>query len=61
MSDSDDKVCKKEACDIQTCLRSNDYQQSMCAAAVQALIECCRSTTVPVVHCAFPAKKNVKK
>jgi hypothetical protein len=55
----DTKTCKKEACAIQTCLKNNDYQQQMCSAAVKALVECCRKSIGPNVHCAFPAKKKM--
>lgn len=47
--------CKAEACAIQECLSSNDYQEAKCLPAINALIQCCeqfQEDEAPV-HCAF--------
>ncbi|KAL1931817.1 hypothetical protein VTP01DRAFT_9961 [Rhizomucor pusillus] len=33
--------CQKEACAIQDCLGKNNYQESKCEQAIQALRQCC--------------------
>ncbi|KAI8147659.1 hypothetical protein BJV82DRAFT_596409 [Fennellomyces sp. T-0311] len=33
--------CQKYACDIQDCLSKNNYQESKCERAIQALRQCC--------------------
>jgi hypothetical protein len=36
-------TCKPQACAIQTCLASNDYQEKKCIKEIAALIACCDS------------------
>ncbi|GFO38312.1 Cx9c motif-containing protein 4, mitochondrial [Plakobranchus ocellatus] len=33
--------CKTYACALQSCLSANDFQESKCKAAIDALYECC--------------------
>uniref|UniRef100_A0A2C9M6M1 Cx9C motif-containing protein 4, mitochondrial n=1 Tax=Biomphalaria glabrata TaxID=6526 RepID=A0A2C9M6M1_BIOGL len=33
--------CQKFACDLQSCLRVNDYQEWKCQHVIQALYNCC--------------------
>ncbi|CAL1528955.1 unnamed protein product [Lymnaea stagnalis] len=33
--------CQKYACDLQTCLQANDYQEWHCEPVLQALYDCC--------------------
>lgn len=33
--------CQKFACDIQTCLAKNNYQEAKCAYELRKLVECC--------------------
>ena len=34
--------CKKLACEIQTCLERNQYQQVKCEKQIEALVMCCK-------------------
>lgn len=34
--------CKQEACDIQTCLKNNHFQQDKCLEYIENLKKCCR-------------------
>lgn len=34
--------CQKEACNIQSCLQKNNYQEEKCAAQLRAMLDCCR-------------------
>lgn len=58
MSKSKLGPCKQQACDIQACLSSNDYQDSKCMKEIAALIKCCdeRPAGESPVHCAFSSR-----
>lgn len=49
--------CKQQACDIQSCLASSDYQEERCIHQIAALIDCCAAQAAAgsdnPVHCAF--------
>ena len=37
--------CQKYACAIQGCLKSNNYDEKKCEAAILAMIKCCDNLT----------------
>ncbi|CAI2168751.1 11030_t:CDS:2 [Funneliformis geosporum] len=37
----DSQPCLNEACQIQTCLQKNDYQEARCQQAIDKLLQCC--------------------
>ena len=34
--------CKQEACDIQSCLKRNNFQEEKCLDTIDKLKDCCR-------------------
>lgn len=34
--------CKQEACDIQSCLKKNNYVEERCTDEIERLKDCCR-------------------
>jgi hypothetical protein len=49
--------CKQQACNIQSCISRNDYQERKCLKEIAALIACCDQEAAEgndkPVHCAF--------
>ncbi|CAG8525039.1 9405_t:CDS:2 [Funneliformis mosseae] len=37
----DSQPCLREACQIQTCLQENDFQEARCQNAIDKLLQCC--------------------
>ena len=33
--------CQKYACELQVCLKNNNYQESKCQKALDRLVKCC--------------------
>lgn len=50
--------CKKYACAIQDCLRQNNYQESKCLEAIEAMKKCCRGLTTYSFICEGMLEKN---
>ncbi|CAI5737308.1 unnamed protein product [Hyaloperonospora brassicae] len=40
-----ERMCKKQACAIQVCLRRREYQESKCAAVIKRYYDCCAAAT----------------
>ncbi|KAK9845078.1 hypothetical protein WJX74_010356 [Apatococcus lobatus] len=45
--------CKKEACNIQACLKSNNYDNDHCATELDQLKQCCEKAGDKPIHCAM--------
>ncbi|GBB91596.1 hypothetical protein RclHR1_00190009 [Rhizophagus clarus] len=39
--DKNQQPCLREACQIQTCLQNNNYQESRCQKVIEELFKCC--------------------
>ncbi|KAI4367429.1 hypothetical protein MLD38_023167 [Melastoma candidum] len=44
--------CKKEACDIQSCLTKNNFLPQRCEKVIRALQSCCEQCEYNSTHCA---------
>eukprot|EP00250_Pteridium_aquilinum_P012374 c20689_g1_i2 orf=326-520(+) len=47
--------CSQEACDIQTCIKKNDYVLERCFGVIEALQACCEKCNSKSTHCASVA------
>ena len=45
--------CKKQACNIQACLKQNNYDTQHCATELDQLKRCCEKADDQPVHCAM--------
>ena len=50
--------CKKEACAIQACLKSNNYDNEHCATELDQLKKCCEKAGDQPIHCAMFGSKS---
>lgn len=41
----DKEPCQKYACAIQSCLKANNYNESKCEEAIEAMRKCCAKLT----------------
>ncbi|XP_031489745.1 uncharacterized protein LOC116257271 [Nymphaea colorata] len=48
----DREPCKKEACDIQSCLTKNNFIPQRCLQVIQKLQLCCEKCKYNSTHCA---------
>ncbi|XP_020680281.1 cx9C motif-containing protein 4, mitochondrial [Dendrobium catenatum] len=44
--------CKKEACDIQSCLTKNNFNPQRCLKVIEMLQACCENCSYNSTHCA---------
>jgi len=42
MSQKRNDPCQKRACELQVCLKKENFQESACKAYIDRLVECCR-------------------
>ncbi|XP_076903416.1 uncharacterized protein LOC143558465 [Bidens hawaiensis] len=45
------EACKKEACDIQSCLSKNNFLPQRCIKVIQLLQSCCEQCEYKSTHC----------
>ncbi|KAM0755632.1 DUF1903-domain-containing protein [Meredithblackwellia eburnea MCA 4105] len=53
--------CQREACAIQDCLSANEYQESRCVTALDALYTCCSKLTPGETSTACPKPEVVQR
>ncbi|GMH14996.1 hypothetical protein Nepgr_016837 [Nepenthes gracilis] len=44
--------CKRQACDIQTCLSKNNFNSQKCLHVIEKLDTCCETCKYNSTHCA---------
>ncbi|XP_032886351.1 cx9C motif-containing protein 4 isoform X2 [Amblyraja radiata] len=50
--------CKKQACEIQKCLKAHHYQESKCQHVIQDMYRCCKIHAKASVCCSGFLKKS---
>ncbi|KAG6471909.1 cx9C motif-containing protein 4, mitochondrial [Zingiber officinale] len=47
-----EEPCKKEACNIQSCLSKNNFDSKRCMKVIRLLQICCENCNYDSTHCA---------
>ncbi|KAL9246132.1 hypothetical protein vseg_019706 [Gypsophila vaccaria] len=52
MPQASKEPCKKQACDIQSCLSKNSFNSQRCLDVIEKLEKCCDACKYESTHCA---------
>ncbi|XP_021756381.1 cx9C motif-containing protein 4-like [Chenopodium quinoa] len=52
MAQPSKEPCKKQACDIQSCLSKNNFNPKNCIDVILKLQKCCENCNYDSTHCA---------